>query len=499
MKCDQEAGDHAIFKIIPPPGFKARKAGYDNLDLMVKKPIEQNVHGSKGVYELVYFMKESKSLERFKKQAMEFDKLINGKSDDEIEKLFWRTLKHSAPVYGADILGSLFDKGIDWNLSEIQSVLTQGLGQHTIQGVNTPYIYVGSWKTMFGWHKEDMDLQSINFIHYGKPKQWYGVNVSDNERFEQFVRMRFPEYFKDCPEYIRHKTTLINPQVLSDYGVHVTKLVHREGEYMVTRASGYHSGFNHGYNIAEAVNFALPRWLDIARNVSACKCVKDSVSFNMGNFLLNFERSEFLKKLQNNHKMTRNRVVEFDETLKRYGLSENLHSFKNTPTNIKILPNDQPKRSNSFMNVCKFVKVQKVSDNPMIEARSNSKIKQHKYQKLFYGKRSLVCQKCGKPRKIPSTHPDLNENNFECLMLNNKIIKCVSNPDNKRKRDQKYEKKKDSRPLLATQSQQTINSQKPKQIDSATQSKDQGVRRRRGQPATPRQKNNSQVSQKTRR
>lgn len=82
---------------------------------------------------------------------------------------------------------------------------------------------------------------------------------------------------------------------MSDHGIHVTKLVHREGEFMVTRAAGYHSGFNHGFNIAEAVNFALPEWIDIARNASACKCVKDSVSFNMGNFLLNFERSEFLK------------------------------------------------------------------------------------------------------------------------------------------------------------------------------------------------------------
>lgn len=51
------------------------------------EPIEQNVHGNKGVYELVYFMKESKSLERFRKQAQEFDKLIEGKSDDEIERL----------------------------------------------------------------------------------------------------------------------------------------------------------------------------------------------------------------------------------------------------------------------------------------------------------------------------------------------------------------------------------------------------------------------------
>jgi hypothetical protein len=32
-------------------------------------------------------MKESKSLDRFKKQAQEFNKLIEGKSDEEIERL----------------------------------------------------------------------------------------------------------------------------------------------------------------------------------------------------------------------------------------------------------------------------------------------------------------------------------------------------------------------------------------------------------------------------
>ncbi len=45
------------------------------------------MHGTKGIYELVYFMKESKSLERFKKQAQYFNRFIEGKSDEEIEKL----------------------------------------------------------------------------------------------------------------------------------------------------------------------------------------------------------------------------------------------------------------------------------------------------------------------------------------------------------------------------------------------------------------------------
>jgi hypothetical protein len=44
-------------------------------------------------------------------------------------------------------------------------------------------------------------------------------------------------------------------------------MIHEEGEYMVTRASAYHSGFNEGFNLAEAVNFALPHWLSIAKSV----------------------------------------------------------------------------------------------------------------------------------------------------------------------------------------------------------------------------------------
>jgi hypothetical protein len=120
---------------------------------------------------------------------------------------------------------------------------------------------------MFGWHKEDMDLYSINYLHNGKPKFWYGIDLDCNEKFENFVKNKFPEYFKECPEYLRHKTTLIYPKLLLDNGIKLTKMTHKEGEFMISRAAAYHSGFNSGFNIAEAVNFALPRWLEIAPTV----------------------------------------------------------------------------------------------------------------------------------------------------------------------------------------------------------------------------------------
>lgn len=42
--------------------------------------------GNKGIYELVYFMKDSRPLERFKKNVEEFDRNMSGKTDDEVEK-----------------------------------------------------------------------------------------------------------------------------------------------------------------------------------------------------------------------------------------------------------------------------------------------------------------------------------------------------------------------------------------------------------------------------
>ena len=57
---------------------------------------------------------------------------------------------------------------------------------------------------------------------------------------------------------------------------------------MVTRASGYHAGFNFGFNVAEAVNFALPRWVyEVCRSVGSCQCQADSVKINMNRFLSN--------------------------------------------------------------------------------------------------------------------------------------------------------------------------------------------------------------------
>ena len=129
----------------------------------------------------------------------------------------------SAPLYGADTPGCIFDKGVDWNLSELDTILKKGLGSNDILGVTTPYIYFGAWKTLFAWHKEDMDLYSINYNHLGKPKFWYAVPLEDGPKFEEFMKKTFPEAYKECPEFLRHKTFLIHPEVLLKQGIRLHK------------------------------------------------------------------------------------------------------------------------------------------------------------------------------------------------------------------------------------------------------------------------------------
>ena len=98
----------------------------------------------------------------------------------KMERFFWENLHLEAPLYGCDIKGSLFknDFSSEWNLQKLNSCLNDGLNNMVLEGINTPYIYFGDFRTMFAWHVEDLNLSSINFQHFGKPKFWYGISKS---------------------------------------------------------------------------------------------------------------------------------------------------------------------------------------------------------------------------------------------------------------------------------------------------------------------------------
>lgn len=198
---------------------------------------------------------------------------------EELERAYWKTLTYAAPLYGADMPGTLFDERTkEWNLGKLDNILDV-LGSK-IPGVNTAYLYLGMWKATFAWHLEDVDLYSINYLHFGAPKQWYSISQGDARRFEAAMKSIWPTDAKACDQFLRHKTFLISPsQLMSNYNIKVNKITHHPGEFVITFPYGYHSGYNLGYNCAEAVNFGLESWLPYGRVAKKCDCseAQDSV------------------------------------------------------------------------------------------------------------------------------------------------------------------------------------------------------------------------------
>ncbi|KAL1921711.1 uncharacterized protein VTP21DRAFT_10353 [Calcarisporiella thermophila] len=199
-----------------------------------------------------------------------------------LERYYWRNLTFNAPLYGADMSGTLFgpDEPREWNMNNLDNILNRI--HVNLPGVNTPYLYFGMWKATFAWHVEDMDLYSINYLHFGAPKQWYAIPAYHRDKFERLMQNTFPQDYQLCSQFLRHKTFIVSPTFLAKSGVDSHRLVQHEGEFVVTFPRGYHAGYNLGFNCAESVNFALENWVEIGKEAQACQCVGDSVKIDVG-------------------------------------------------------------------------------------------------------------------------------------------------------------------------------------------------------------------------
>ena len=149
-----------------------------------------------------------------------------------------------------------------WNLNSLPYVtLLRWLGE-SISGVTRPMLYIGMLFSSFCWHTEDNWLYSINYIHTGAPKRWYGVSGHHAETFETALKAELPHLFAAEPQILFQLTTVLHPEILKRHGVRLCTTLQKEGEFVVTFPRAYHSGFNCGFNVAESVNFATWRWLD---------------------------------------------------------------------------------------------------------------------------------------------------------------------------------------------------------------------------------------------
>jgi hypothetical protein len=215
----------------------------------------------------------------------EFMTALNEKFDPEylaaLERFYWRNLSFQNTMYGADLEGSIFTDNPEnkWDMRSLESILSEV--KINVPGVTTPYLYFGMYKATFSWHVEDMDLFSINYLHFGAPKMWYVVPPAERKKFETFAASYFFDEAQHCPEFMRHKSCVLSPTVLEKHNITCHRLVQRANEFVITFPGGYHQGWNTDFNCAEAINFATPAWINFGRAAGFCECVQDSVAIDV--------------------------------------------------------------------------------------------------------------------------------------------------------------------------------------------------------------------------
>ncbi|KAL1194743.1 Lysine-specific demethylase JMJ15 [Cardamine amara subsp. amara] len=239
------------------------------------------------------------TLKEFEKYARYFkDSYFERKDDvrdakwvpsiEEIEGEYWRIVENPTDdinvYYGADlenrVLGSGFYNGVEtfsgkrdmeaigWNLNNLPRLPGSLLSfeDEDISGILVPWLYIGMCFSTFCWHVEDHHLYSMNYHHFGEPKVWYGVPESHATSLEKAMRKHLPDLFDETPDLLHELVTQLSPSILKDEGVSVYRLVQHQGEFVLTFPRAYHSGFNSGFNCAEAVNVAPVDWLVHGQN-----------------------------------------------------------------------------------------------------------------------------------------------------------------------------------------------------------------------------------------
>ncbi|XP_021597375.1 LOW QUALITY PROTEIN: lysine-specific demethylase JMJ18-like [Manihot esculenta] len=208
-------------------------------------------------------------------------------SVEEIEGEYWRIVEQPTDevevYYGADLETGAFGSGFPkassmiiegesesdqyvacgWNLNNFPRLQGSVLcfEANDISGVLVPWLYIGMCFSSFCWHVEDHHLYSLNYLHWGDPKIWYGVPGSHASNLEDAMRKHLPDLFEEQPDLLHELVTQLSPSVLKAEGVPVYRVVQRSGEFVLTFPRAYHSGFNCGFNCAEAVNVAPVDWL----------------------------------------------------------------------------------------------------------------------------------------------------------------------------------------------------------------------------------------------
>ena len=185
----QGANRAGAAKIIPPAGWTPNQSlkanDYKNImDTVIPNPIEQKMIGTRSTFMCAHETKEAMTMQELYdlSKTSKYATPMNASSLEELESKYWRQIAFTPPIYGSDTKKTFFNKKDckEWNLSHLDTLLNSvKYGKFDkikdVPGVVSPYVYIGMWKSSFCWHKEDCNLYSVSYLHYGDAKQWYVI------------------------------------------------------------------------------------------------------------------------------------------------------------------------------------------------------------------------------------------------------------------------------------------------------------------------------------
>ena len=130
-----------------------------------------------------------------------------------------------------------------WNLNNLcrQEKCILAHSNEDISGMMVPWLYVGMLFSSFCWHVEDHFAHSINYMHWGAPKTWYGVPGAEADAFEAVMRHAVPELMESEAGLLYKMVTMLPPTTIQEGGVSVCHLLQRPGSFVITWPRAYHA------------------------------------------------------------------------------------------------------------------------------------------------------------------------------------------------------------------------------------------------------------------
>lgn len=237
FKIEKEASKYGICKIVPPVPPSPKKTAMANLNKSLAaragcseasnpkspptfttrqqqigfcprkpRPVQRPVWQSGEYYTFQQFEAKAKN---FEKSYLKKCTKKGGLSALEMETLYWKATvdKPFSVEYANDMPGSAFvpvsakkireaGDGVNlgetaWNMrgvSRSKGSLLRFMKEE-IPGVTSPMVYIAMMFSWFAWHVEDHDLHSLNYLHMGAGKTWYGAPRDAAVAFEEVVRV----------------------------------------------------------------------------------------------------------------------------------------------------------------------------------------------------------------------------------------------------------------------------------------------------------------------